>query len=504
MPGHRLRAGQQELIDDIQACTHDPLRFVRYAFPWGQKDGPLENETGPRRWQIEYLDELGVSLRSCKFNGFKPIRKSISSGHDIGKSALFAWLITWSMSTFEDTRGVITANTERQLATKTWPELQKWHRMMINRDWFEYNATSFVSANKDHEKTWRFDMVPWSERNTEAFAGLHNLHKRLLLLFDEASAIPDKIWEVSEGALTDEDTEILWCVSGNPTRNVGRFRQCFGSLQNRWQGKQIDSRTVEGTNKKLFEEWEQDYGSDSDFFRVRVRGMFPRASSLQFIPGDIVAHAMVRKEQWLRTDPLIMSLDIARGGEDSNVFRFRRGFDARTIPPIKIPGSESRDSMVLVGKAVELIARYKPAAFFYDGTGVGGPVGDRIRQLGHNVIEVQFGARAPDHRYANMRSYMWGRMREWFIAGGAIGNNDLALEQDLTNVEYSHNSRDQLLLEKKDHMRSRGLASPDDGDALAMTFAHPVGFGGNGMDGVSKSKDWDPLEERPGDDGFWS
>ena len=155
--------------------------------------------------------------------------------------------------------------------------------------------------------------------------------------------------------------------------------------------------------------------------------------------------------------------------------------------------------MVIVAKAVQLIERYKPSVFFFDGTGVGGPVGDRIRQLGHNVIEVQFGSRSPDSRFANMRAYMYGRMREWFIAGGAIGYNDMVLEQDLTNVEYTHNSKDQILLEKKEHMRSRGLASPDDGDALAMTFSYPVALMAGSRDGVTATEDWDPLKAEPGD-----
>jgi hypothetical protein len=104
---------------------------------------------------------------------------------------------------------------------------------MINRHWFTYTATALYSADPAHEKTWRVDMTAWSENNTEAFAGLHNKGKRLLLIFDEASAIPDLIWEVAEGALTDEQTEIIWACFGNPTRNSGRFACAIAGTHSR-------------------------------------------------------------------------------------------------------------------------------------------------------------------------------------------------------------------------------------------------------------------------------
>jgi len=141
------------------------------------------------------------------------------------------------------------------LTTKTWPELAKWHRLCILGSAFTYTATSLYSADPAHEKTWRVDAIPWSLNNTEAFAGLHNQGRRVLVIFDEASAIADEIWEVTEGALTDADTEILWFAFGNPTRNAGRFRECFGKFRHRWATQQIDSRTVEGTNRKQLDEW---------------------------------------------------------------------------------------------------------------------------------------------------------------------------------------------------------------------------------------------------------
>ena len=209
-------------------CCHDPLAFVLAAFDWGE--GELAGYDGPNHWQAEIL----AQIRDGLLTPGAAIRIAVASGHGVGKSALVAWLILWALATFEDTRGVVTANTEVQLRTKTWAELAKWHRRCLVRSWFVFTATALHSADPEHEKTWRVDMVAWSERQTEAFAGLHNQGKRILVVFDEASAIPDAIWEVTEGALTDIGTEIVWFTPGNPTRNTGRFRACFGGLAHRW------------------------------------------------------------------------------------------------------------------------------------------------------------------------------------------------------------------------------------------------------------------------------
>ena len=206
---------KEQLVEDIVAFRHDPLGYVLYAFTWGE--GELSDESGPEDWQIETLNDIGQGLRNGELTVQQAIQIAIASGHGIGKSTMVAWVILWGLSTFEDTRIVITANTDGQLSTKTWPEVAKWHRRSINRDWFTYTATSLYSAEPGHEKNWRADAIPWSVHNTEAFAGLHNAKKRIILIFDEASAIDDKIWEVAEGALTDEDTEIVWLAFGNPT-----------------------------------------------------------------------------------------------------------------------------------------------------------------------------------------------------------------------------------------------------------------------------------------------
>ena len=211
----------------------------------------------------------------------------------------------------------VTANTEPQLRTKTWPEVQKWLAMLICRHWFSATATKVESADPTKAVGWRADALPWSAENTEAFAGLHNQGRRIVLIMDEASAIDDRVWEVAEGAMTDADTEIVWAVFGNPTRTEGRLRDCFGRFAHRWDHRAIDARQVEGTNKAQLAQWVEDWGEDADFVRVRVRGMFPRAAIAQFIPTDMAEDAASpRREVYRdRTAPLVMGVDCARGGD---------------------------------------------------------------------------------------------------------------------------------------------------------------------------------------------
>lgn len=394
-------------------------------------------------------------------------------------SVMVAWLVDWLMSTRPFCRGTVTANTFTQLDTKTWASIQTWSKLLLNADWF--TVTTARMYHRDYRESWFCAPQSSKEENSEAFAGQHAANSSSWYVFDEASAIPPKIWEVAEGGLTDGEPFIF--AFGNPTRNNGKFHEvAFGKMRERWHPTIVDSRLSRFTNKAQIAEWVQDYGEDSDFVRVRVRGLPPAASDLQFIGLDLVSAAQARPPVAFEDDPLVAGLDIARGGADRCVIRFRRGFDARSIPPLSIPGEQARDSMRVATWAADVLGRTfteggvrrKVAMLFVDGTGIGGPIADRLKQMGHaNVMEVQFGGHSPDPKLANMRTYMWARMREW-LAKGAIDASP-TLETDLTAPGYKHDKSDRVVLESKEEMAKRDLASPDDGDALALTFAAPVG-----------------------------
>lgn len=467
-----------ELARDIAGFTHDPLGYARYAFPWGT--GPLAGATGPRAWQVEAMRAIRTHLENPETR-HSPFRMVRASGHGIGKSALIAMLICWGLDTCEDTRIVITANTEPQLRTKTWPEVVKWRNLSITRHWWRIAKSGLFARAAGHEESWRADAVTWSEHNTEAFAGLHNQGKRIVIITDESSSIADKVWEVIEGALTDEGTEILWIAFGNPTQNSGRFRECFGRYRHLWNAAAIDSRTVEGTNKPYLDEMVRTYGADSDIVKVRVLGQFPSASSMQFIPAALAREARTRPLPMpLASEPLVFGVDCARFGDDHSTLAIRCGRDARSRPWRRW---HQVDSMTLAGEIAAEAQRWRPDAIFVDVGNIGGGVIDRLRQLGlKTVFEVNFGGAGGTVEWAagvriataNKRSEIWSSMRAWLAAGGCIPDEQ-AVEDDLTGVEYGYGAGETAIqLEKKAHMKARGLASPDDADALACTFAMPV------------------------------
>jgi len=462
-----------QLLEAVAGFTHDPAGYVRFAYPWGEPGTELEHER-PRTWQLDIAGTIGAHLRDPATK-HQPLRIAVASGHGIGKSALVSWLIDWGLSTHPDTKIVVTAGTFDQLRTKTWPEVSKWRRMSITSGWFRYVATSLHSTDTKHENTWRADALPWSENHSEPFAGLHNKGKRILIIFDEASAIGDKIWEVITGALTDEGTEIIWLAFGNYTRNTGRFHECFGKNAHRWITKQIDSRTVEGTNLVQLAKDVQDYGGeDSDLTRIRIKGQAPRAGSMQLIPSDVVEKAAKTEPTASIYDPLIIGVDVARFGDDESVIRFRRGRDARSRPPIHLRGV---DTMTLAGRVVEEARASGVDAVFIDETGIGGAVVDRCRQLNLEVVGVNNGASSDipveGQLVANKGAECWARGREWLKTGGSI-EDDPQLRQQLEGREYGFNAHNEIVLERKDDMKKRGLSSPDRADGLMLTFAYPV------------------------------
>jgi hypothetical protein len=459
------------LADDAGRFAYDPMGFVMWAYPWGT--GPLRDDPGPDKWQAELLSDLKTALEEGVVSTLpEALQFAVSSGHGVGKTAFVAWIIEWFTSTREHPQVVVTANTRTQLLTKTWRELAKWHRMSMVRDLFDWTATSFKHVI--YPETWFASAIPWSAHASEAFAGTHE--KFVLVLFDEASLIDDKIWEVTEGAMTTAGA--MWFVFGNPTKNSGRFHACFGKFKHRWHHYQVDARNARKADQRKIQQWKDDYGEDSDFFRVRVRGVFPRASTLQFISFEEVTQAQQRTARGFETYAKVMGIDVARHGDDQSVFCFRQQLKTWPFKRHRI-----QDLMLLADVAAEEIAAFDPDGVFIDVTGMGWGVYDNLRRrpkIKDRLYAVQVGEAAIDpRRFFNRRMELWYRMREWLREGGTLpatidGQVDEEIAADLTGPEYGFATTEKMQLERKEDMKERGLASPDSGDSLAITFASSV------------------------------
>ena len=528
MASRDAKSVDDKLTDALIGYFDDPLGYVMFAFPWGRYS-PIQlvelkgeyaerfpgTKFGPDVWACEFLDELGSQIRANAFDGYtavSPVQMATSSGHGIGKSVLVAWLTKFIMDTRPFSKGTLTANTAEQLKTKTWAEVGKWHRISLTEHWFNYNSGrgAMNLTHKKHKEEWRCDAQTCREENSEAFAGQHAASATSFYIFDEASAVPDKIFEVREGGTTDGEPMVF--DFGNPTRNSGRFfEHCAGRFRHRYKVRCIDSRKVTITNKDRIHQWLEDYGEESDFFKVRVRGMFPSAGSLQFIPSALVEEAQAREIVEDPNAPLVIGVDVARFGDNESVIYPRVGNDCRSFAPKAGEGRyQGIDTVQLVGKIVEALRKFKALgkpcqALFVDEGGIGGAIVDQLRHLNYNPIAVNFGGKPVDSKTYRFKSdEMWGTLRGKLTRLYLPANNEtcgLDLRADLTQREFGYTLLgNKVHLETKKDMAARGVQSPDVADALAMTFAEEVAPmvypHGEKAHTLSVISDYDPLEDK--------
>lgn len=475
---------ERELAIDISKFYADPLGFVMYAFQW-DTDPALQVvrlmppyslaygcDYGPDLWACELLDRVGRQVREHGFDGRQPveaIREAIVSGHGIGKSAIVAWLVLWIMSTRPHCHGTVTATTSNQLSAKTWPEIAKWTKRCVTGRWFEVTTGkgNMRLSHKRYAESWYCNAQTCNEQEAEAFAGQHAADSTSFYIFDEASGVPDAIKDVAEGGLTDG--EPMMFAFGNGTQNTGWFYDCFHAQAHRWNTQHIDSREVQITNKEFLQELIDDYGLDSDFVKVRVRGMFPSLSVKQYISvadadAGFKRHLLITQYDFA---PVVLTCDPAWEGDDELVIGKRQGLRYDVLKVI----AKNDNDIEIAG----IIARYeddlKAEAVFIDG-GFGTGIVSAGRTMARNWQIVWASAAPPDEGCFNMRAYCAKQVRDWLKAGGSYG--DQKLHDELICFEAAPRMDGKLQIEAKKDIKRRLGYSPGRYDALALSFAYPV------------------------------
>jgi hypothetical protein len=475
---------EEELAEKIATFYSDPYGWVMFSYPWGEptlQDGtfnPLREKVGPEPWQKRLLKAIGKHIENNNWMTANKLQRLVgrfarASGHGVGKSAVVSWIIQFLMSTRRDTRISVTANTGHQLETKTWPELSKWHKLLINKHWFEWTSTSyyFKMYPENERKNYMANAITVSEDNTEAFAGLHNEDGTIAVIFDEASGIFSKLWVVAEGALTDG--EGFFFAFGNPTLPTGEFADCFDKNSFMYDTEEIDSRTVSFTNKNQLNDIIRKYGADSDDARVRVYGKFPRQAFNGFITKDVIDAACTREIWYDRDAPIIMAVDVARYGHAATVIRVRQGRDARSRVPVTLYGKSNVEVANVVMREADIL---KPDAIVIEGTGPGGGVIDILKDRNYRVVEITPGAPSgtPD-RFVRVRDELWSYMRDWLVEVGCIPEEPKLVEQ-LSKMQYTlkRGETAYCIEPKEDFMERTKLPSPDEADSLVLTFGARV------------------------------
>lgn len=464
-----------------------PERAVMYGFPWNKKGTPLAGVKGPRKWQLKELENYGKHIRENqrRLSQGQPLETyqlAVCSGRGIGKSALYGMISWYHMTCWAGSSTIVAANGEPQLDSKTFPEIKKWFTMAINSHWFDLNARSVRPAQwfkESLERELKTDCgyyyvqgQLWTEDAPEAFAGAHN-PLGIIVLFDEASGIPQAIWTVTKGFFTEPCVTRAHMAFSNGRQNTGPFFECFHKMRNYWRQLNIDSRSVEGVDSADLLQIIVQHGEDSDEAKIEVRGMFPSQSDRQLIGYAQVDAAQARDVEDDAYAPVLMGIDVARFGEDKTVFAYRVGRDAKSIPWQEYKKITAPRIIELVLEAVE---KHNPDAIFMDANGMGGPIADILRETYKlRIIDVQFGEGSSDPRlWKNKRTECWCKMAEWLDVGAIPMNANL--KDDLVGPLYSLvGADDAKFLEPKEKMKKdRKLASPDAGDALAMTFAKTI------------------------------
>ena len=433
---------EKDLMTSIWSINikDDPVNFVKFVFPWGKENTPLEHFDGPREWQEKILRDIAVQIernRTVKIP--EMFRLAVASGRGIGKSALVAWIILWMLSTRLGSTIIVTANTEQQLRSRTWAELGKWLTLAINSHWFSKTATTIKPA------AWFEDALV---RDLQIDTGYY----------------------YAQAQLWSEENR-YWFTFSNPRRNTGPFYDSFHARSKYWQTTQIDSRDVEGTDKALFQKMIEQYGEDSTVARVEVMGEFPQADDDTVIPMELIRAAQGRDVSLTASAPIIWGLDVARFGGDNSALCVRQG---NTV--LDIQSFQSMDLMQLCGviknKYDTCTTIERPQEILVDVIGLGSGVVDRLAEQnlpvrGVNVAE----APATKKNYLNLRAELWFAIKDWLVPRDCrLPEND-ELAAELAAPQYKYTSSGKIKIESKDEMRKRGIKSPDKADALALTMA---------------------------------
>ena len=393
-------------------------------------------------------------------------RVSVKSGHGTGKTTALAWILLWHVSCFPDSKTPCTAPTGHQLSDLLWAEAAKWHDKM--HPFFKDNlAISKDTIAVKGNEAGQFAVARTARKEQpEALQGFHGTH--VLFIIDEASGVPDPVFEPMRGALSTSGARVV--MAANPTRLDGLFHRTHHRLRDSWQRLTFSCLDSPMVSKEYVEEMRRDYGEDSDLYRVRVLGEFPSQSINQLIGVELVERAQrvhLRADQY-NQGPVILGVDVAWEGDDRSVVYLRQGLYSMMLCSFR-----NIDNMSLADRVVSWQIEHNAQAVFID-VGWGTGVIDRMRQLGHSPVPVNFGGKAAkDVRFQNKRAEMWVTLKEWLESGGALEDLD-DLKSDVASPEYMFTPAGKIQLEAKKDMKKRGMPSPDLADALALTFAAPV------------------------------
>lgn len=454
---------ENPFLEFARRYRHDPVGFARNVLG-----------VEPDQWQADVMNDVATGVRQI----------SVRSCHGVGKTAVLSWIAVWACCVFPAAKVVQTAPSGPQLFDALFAETCMWFRRLPPAllDLFDIQSERIEHVGA-RESIFVSPRTSRAEK-PEALQGIHAEEGIVILMPDEASGIPEPVFEAAIGSMSGENCCTL--MTSNPTRTSGTFFDSQTRLRGKWKVYKISYRDSTRVSPKFVQEVADRYGEDSNAFRVRCLAEFPRSDDDTLIALELAEAAVYRQ---IEPDPqakLVWGLDVSRFGDDKTVLAERRGRHGRIAQVW-----QKMDTMSTVGRIVALYndAKEKPVLINVDVIGIGAGVVDRLVELGLPAVGVNVAeAPAMADGYLNLRAQLWDELKKWLETRGVALEQDEELIAEMTVPRYKFTSNGKLQIESKDDMKKRGVASPNKADALCLTFA-----GG----AAATSSNWNkPLKRR--------
>ena len=469
-----------QVMEKLITWKKSPLLFTHECFDWRGKKGVTTQ-------QVEALQAVT-----------KEKRISIRSGHGCGKDAIAALIALWFISTRPDAKVVVTAPTNRQLNDIFWSELSKWFQRSKLQDEFTQQKDKFF--HNSNPKGWWIRIVSpqvsaTKDSQAETLAGFHGDH--LLIIADEASGIPDPFFIPLEGAMTQEDNKAI--LIGNMTRNTGYFYDTHfhSKLSKRWHNIHWDSRKSSIVTDDMVQFFADKYGVDSNVFAIRVAGNPPKDNDNTLISLYDAKECMKNDFTIAEDEPLFLSVDVARYGDDTSVIMPRRG--------LKISPWETHGNLNTIDLGGHINQNYQELdadGLSIDEIGVGAGVTDWLQKHGHvKCFGVNVASKSSNiQKFDRLRDELWVATRDRCLSHTYdIPDSEEGEElcNELASPTYTFNVHGGYKIESKREMKARGVMSPNIADALCLSeYFSNVAYAVWGQ-GMKKKREGKVVSRKP-------
>lgn len=465
-----MTAPVNPFVEFVARYGPDPVAFVREVIgkePWPD--------------QLELLEAYARGER----------RIAKRSGHGVGKSACLAWIAAHHILCRFPQKTVITSASAPQLwdalAAEVKGVLKGLPPTLVNLLDIQSEGIYLKAAPDESFISFRVSKA----ETPEAMAGVHS-PGWVLLIPDEASGIPDPVFEAASGSMSGHNATTI--MAGNPVRTTGFFFDAFHKVRHRWWTQHVSCEGHPNVSPDFIEDMRAKYGADSNAYRVRVLGEFPTGDDDTVIPFELMESALTRDVRPLHVRE-IWGVDCARFGNDSSALARRRG-NSLSKP---IEEKKGWDTMQVAGwvkrEYDDALPSDKPSEILVDVIGIGAGVLDRLREMGLPArgVNVSESPSVLTERYVNLRAELWFKGREWLEAKDCNLCGDEATGAELVMPRFKYQSNGKILVESKEDMKKRGVKSPNRADALLLTLA---GVAVSAIGGSKHSQSWNEPMKR--------